>query len=62
MSIFDFLRGDTSNVVVKTLKGKYGKSRALEITVGNIQDGYIYDSDGNKNEIALFLRKDRKDR
>jgi len=62
MNIFEFLKGNNSNVVVKTLKGKYGKRKPISITVGNISDGYVYDTNGNKNEIVVFLRKDKKDR
>ena len=51
-----------TDVIVKTVKSKGDKIVPIEVTVGNIQDGFVWDSTGYRNEIVLFLRKDKKDR
>ena len=51
-----------TDVIVKTVKSKGDKIVPIEVTVGNIQDGVVWDSTGYRNEIVLFLRKDKKDR
>ena len=51
-----------TDVIVKTVKSKGDKIVPIEVTVGNIQDGFVWDSTGYRNEIVLFLRIDKKAR
>ena len=61
MGLFDMFTPKTA-VVVKTVRSKGTKTVPIDVTVGNIQDGFVWDSTGYRNEIVLFLRKDKKDR
>jgi hypothetical protein len=61
MGIFNFFTPKT-DVVVKTVKSKGTKTVPINVTVGDIQKGYVFDRTGYRNEIVLFLRKDKKDR
>lgn len=61
MSFFDLFAPKTG-VVVKTVKSKGADIVPIDVTVGDIQRGYVYDTTGYRNEIVLFLRKDKKDR
>jgi len=61
MGLLDIFTSKTG-VVVKTVSSKGTKTVPIDITVGNIQDGFVCDSTGYRNEIVLFLRKDKKDR
>ena len=61
MGLFDIFTPKTA-VVVKTVTSKGIKTVPIDITVGNIQDGFVWDSTGYRNEIVLFLRKDKRDR
>lgn len=61
MGIFNFFTPKT-DVVVKTVKSKGTKTVPINVTVGDIQKGYVFDATGYRNEIVLFLRKDKKDR
>jgi len=54
---------DKSNrTVVKTLKSKGSTKTAVPITIGDIKSGIAIDAYGYKNEVVLFLRKNKKDR
>ena len=54
---------DKSNrTVVKTLKSKGSTKMIVPITVGDIKAGIAIDAHGYKNEVVLFLRKNKKDR
>jgi len=61
MGLLDIFTPKTG-VVVKTISSKGTKTVPIDVTVGNIQDGFVWDSTGYRNEIVLFLRKDKKDR
>ena len=61
MGLFDFFTPKT-DVIVKTVKSKGTKTVPIDVTVADIQNGYVYDTTGYRNEIVLFLRKDKKDR
>tara|TARA_R100000306_G_scaffold32991_1_gene34498 strand:+ start:64 stop:249 length:186 start_codon:yes stop_codon:yes gene_type:complete len=61
MGLLDIFTPKTG-VVVKTVSSKGTKTVPIDVTVGNIQDGFVWDSTGYRNEIVLFLRKDKKDR
>ena len=50
------------NVFIKHLNSKGPRGALVSITVDDVQKGYIIDFDGYKNEIVLFLRKNKKDR
>ena len=51
-----------NKTVVKTLKSKGTTKTVIPITVGDIKNGIVVDSYGYKNEVVLFLRKNKKDR
>ena len=61
MGLFDFFTPKT-NVIVKTVTSKGTVTVPIDVTVADIQNGYVYDTTGYRNEIVLFLRKDKKDR
>ena len=61
MGLLDFFTPKT-DVIVKTVKSKGTKTVPIDVTVADIQNGYVYDTTGYRNEIVLFLRKDKKDR
>ena len=61
MGLFDFFTPKT-DVIVKTVKSKGTKTVPIDVPVADIQNGYVYDTTGYRNEIVLFLRKDKKDR
>ena len=61
MGLLDIFTPKTG-IVVKTVSSKGTKTVPIDVTVGNIQDGFVWDSTGYRNEIVLFLRKDKKDR
>ena len=50
------------DVFIKHLNSKGPRGALVSITVDAVQQGYIVDFDGYKNEIVLFLRKNKKDR
>ena len=60
MRFFDMFSPKT-DVVVKTVKSKGSETVPINVTVGDIQRGFVYDVTGYRNEIVLFLRKDKKD-
>tara|TARA_R110000824_G_C15119006_1_gene667873 strand:- start:527 stop:715 length:189 start_codon:yes stop_codon:yes gene_type:complete len=61
MGLFDIFEPKT-NAVVKTVTSKGLTTVPIDVTVGDIQRGFVLDSTGYRNEIVLFLRKDKKDR
>ena len=66
MGILDWLSSsntkDDSDIVVKSARSKgYGRP-IMDITVGDIRKGIASDENGYRNEVVLFLRKNKKDR
>jgi len=61
MGLFDMFTPKT-DVIVRTVKSKGTITVPIDVTVGDIQRGFVRDSTGYRNEIVLFLRKDKKDR
>jgi len=51
-----------NRTVVKTLKSKGSTKTAIPITIGDIKSGIAVDAYGYKNEVVLFLRKNKQDR
>ncbi len=49
-------------IVVKRLKSKGRSKTPFNITIGDIKQGIAVDPNGYKNEVVLFLRKNKKDR
>tara|TARA_R100001015_G_C4462639_1_gene49008 strand:- start:33 stop:227 length:195 start_codon:yes stop_codon:yes gene_type:complete len=64
MGIFDWLGGseDDSNIIVKSTRSKGDGRPIIDITVGDIRKGIATDENGYRNEVVLFLRKNKKDR
>ena len=64
MGIFDWLGGseDDSGVVVKSTRSKGDGRPIIDITVDDIRKGIATDENGYRNEVVLFLRKNKKDR
>lgn len=48
--------------LIKHLHSKGPNGSLVALTVDDIQKGYVVDFDGYRNEIVLFLRKNKKDR
>ena len=61
MGLLDIFTPKT-DVIVKTVRSKGTSIVPIDVTVGDIQRGFVQDSTGYRNEIVLFLRKDKKDR
>ena len=66
-NFFNWLvRGSTvdqrQKTIVKCLQSKGPKDIVVPLTIADVQRGFVFDSYGYKNEIVLFLRKDKKDR
>ena len=51
-----------NKTVVKTLKSKGTTKTAVPITIGDIKNGIVVDAYGYRNEVVLFLRKNKQDR
>ena len=64
MSFFDIFKPKLfeDDVFVIQGKSKGPLPTAIPITVGDIKRGYVYDRAGYKNEIVLFLRKNKTDK
>ena len=64
MGIFDLLNcsEDDSGVVVKSTRSKGDGRPIIDITVDDIRKGIATDENGYRNEVVLFLRKNKKDR
>jgi|TARA_R100000742_G_C4264072_1_gene81954 hypothetical protein len=64
MGIFDWLGGseDDSHIIVKSTRSKGDGRPIIDITVGDIRKGIATDENGYRNEVVLFLRKNKKDR
>jgi hypothetical protein len=64
MGIFDWLGGseDDSNIIVKSTRSKGNGRPIVDITVGDIRKGITTDENGYRNEVVIFLRKNKKDR
>ena len=60
------VRGSTTDqrqkTVVKCLQSKGPDNIPVNLTIADIQQGFVLDSYGYKNEVVLFLRKNKKDR
>ena len=61
-----FLIGDPverrQKTIVKYLKSKGPQDIMIPLTIEDVQQGFVMDSYGYRNEVVLFLRKDKKDR
>ena len=65
MRILNWFTGQSKNddtIIVKTLKSKGVGKYPIPITVKDIQSGYATDASGYRNEVVLFLRKNKSDR
>ena len=63
MGLLDwFNSSDDSNIVVKSTRSKGEGRPIIDITVGDIRKGIATDENGYRNEVVLFLRKNKKDR
>ena len=63
MGLLDwFGSSDDSNIVVKSTRSKGDGRPMIDITVGDIRKGIATDENGYRNEVVLFLRKNKKDR
>ena len=51
-----------NKIIVKMLTSKGTQKPPIPITVGDIKNGIAIDAYGYKNEVVLFLRKNKKDR
>jgi len=58
----DYWERGVRQTLIKHLHSKGPGSPLVALTVDDIQKGYIVDFDGYKNEIVLFLRKNKEDR
>ena len=61
MGFLDLFKPDDA-IVVHTGKSKGPSRSSVPITVGDIKKGFVYDTMGYKNEIVLFLRKNKEDK
>ena len=61
-----FLIGDPAErrqkTIVKYLQSKGPQNIVIPLTIEDVQQGFVMDSYGYRNEVVLFLRKDKKDR
>ena len=64
MGILDWLNGseDDSGIIVKSTRSKGERRPIIDITVDDIRKGIATDEYGYRNEVVLFLRKNKKDR
>ena len=66
MGIFDWFSAtddnSDNNIVVKSTRSKGSGRPIIDITVGDIRKGIATDENGYRNEVVLFLRKNKKDR
>tara|TARA_R110002020_G_scaffold300483_1_gene516099 strand:- start:572 stop:763 length:192 start_codon:yes stop_codon:yes gene_type:complete len=63
MGILDwFGSDDDSNIIVKSTRSKGNGRPIIDITVGDIRKGIASDENGYRNEVVLFLRKNKRDR
>ena len=60
--LYWFNSSDDSNIVVKSTRSKGDGRPIIDITVGDIRKGIATDENGYRNEVVLFLRKNKKDR
>lgn len=60
------VRGSTAEqkqqFVVKYLQSKGPDNIIVPLTIADVHKGFVLDSHGYRNEVVLFLRKDKKDR
>ena len=60
------VKGDTADqrqkTVIKYFRSKGPNDVVIPLTIEDVQQGFVLDSSGYKNEVVLFLRKDKKDR
>ncbi len=64
MGIFDWINSsdDDSDIIVKSTRSKGHGRPIIDISVGDIRKGIATDENGYRNEVVLFLRKNKKDR
>ena len=55
-------KAEEAPIFIKHLNSKGPGGQLVSLTVADVKRGYIVDTDGYKNEIVLFLRKNKKDR
>ena len=53
---------DDSDIIVKSTRSKGSGRPIIDITVGDIRKGLVTDEHGYRNEVVLFLRKNKRDR
>jgi|TARA_R110000796_G_scaffold81026_1_gene178840 hypothetical protein len=56
MGLFDLFKSDGTDIVVKQGTSKGPGKPKVDITVGNIRQGKVVDSNGYTSDIVLFLR------
>ncbi|HAI45024.1 MAG TPA: hypothetical protein DCM40_46570 [Maribacter sp.] len=66
MGIFDWFNStddnSDNNIIVKSTRSKGDGRPMIDITVGDIRKGIATDENGYRNEVVLFLRKNKRDR
>jgi len=66
MGIFDWFNSTDdnadNNIIVKSTRSKGNGRPMIDITVGDIRKGIATDENGYRNEVVLFLRKNKRDR
>ena len=66
MGIFDWFNStddnSDNNIIVKSTRSKGDGRPMIDITVGDIRKGIATDENGYRNEVDLFLRKNKRDR
>jgi|TARA_R110000824_G_scaffold100495_1_gene238917 hypothetical protein len=56
MGLFDLFKSDGTDIVVKQGTSKGPGKPKVDITVGDIRQGKVVDSNGYTSDIVLFLR------
>ena len=56
MGLFDLFKSNGTDIVVKQATSKGPGKPKVNITVGDIQQGKVVDSNGYTSDIVLFLR------
>tara|TARA_Y100000310_G_scaffold130840_1_gene129961 strand:+ start:532 stop:732 length:201 start_codon:yes stop_codon:yes gene_type:complete len=62
MGLLSWFKDDENSIVVKTGRSKGPGKPSVAITVGDIRNGSVSDSNGYKNEVVLFVRANKADR
>ena len=56
MGLFDLFKSNEAGIIVKQGTSKGPGKPKVDITVGDIQQGKVVDSNGYTSDIVLFLR------